>query len=246
MNQSRIVLNTLISQQEHDSGVSQLAIVKHLLPLGYRNFELRREYFTMTFAELADLAALKLKYRLVYFYSIPEDLFINGHLNTQLLQFIAEARLMGASYLKMTLGDFRQDSIDELKQLNRIIPSSMQLNLENDQTVTNAAVKTLVNFFQVASENKVNIGFVNDLGNWVYTKQDEQAATKQLLPYTRYVHLKGYDICDGTRTTSFVNSQLDWQSLLTQFPSTLPVALEYPATIDKLTSDLTVLTDFTI
>lgn len=246
MNQSRIVINTLVAQRAHEEGTSQLAIIKHLLPLGYRNFELRREYFNGNFAELEELAALKLKYRLVYFYSISENLFVDGHLNIELLQFIAEARLMGANYLKMTLGNFDGHNINELQRLNRLLPDSMQLNLENDQSLANAKISRLVDFFRVANENNVQIGFVNDLGNWVYTKQDEQDATRQLLPYTRYVHLKGYETDNGINTTSFVDSQLDWQKLLKQFAAHLPVALEYPATIDELKNDLNVLNNFVI
>ena len=79
---------------------------------------------------------------------------------------------MGANYLKMTLGNFDFHNINELQRLNRLLPDSMQLNLENDQSLANAKISRLVDFFRVANENNVQIGFVNDLGKWVYTKQD--------------------------------------------------------------------------
>lgn len=245
MKKSRIVLNTLIEQSAHDQGKSQVAIVKDLLSLGYTNIELRREYGKNNLDELATLAALKLRYRLTYFYSIPETLFVNGHLNPQLLQFSQEARLLGASYLKLNLGDFEEENIDELSWLERILPSSVQINLENDQTIQNASVQRLSHFFQLAKSHHINIGFVNDLGNWVYTKQDEAKATQALMPYTRYVHLKGYIQKDGKPiTTSFVDSQLNWQNLLQHFNADLPVALEYPSGLTALSKDLTTLENF--
>jgi sugar phosphate isomerase/epimerase len=245
MEKERIVLNTLIQQKEQQNGKSQIDIIKDLLPLGYRNFEIRREYLSNTLDELKDLADLKLKYRLVYFYSIPENLFVEHHLNPEILQFISEAQMMGANYLKMTLGDFSTNEPQELNWLNEVLPNSLQLNLENDQTDANANVNTLLNFFKVAKDLKANIGFVNDLGNWVFTSQDELNATKELLPFTRYIHLKGYQKQDGLPvTTSFIDSDLDWQELLSKFNSNLPVGIEYPASVDKLQEDLNVLKTF--
>lgn len=247
MEKSRIVLNTLIGQSAHDDGQSQVAIVKNLLPLGFTNLELRREYWNGQLDELKILAELKLKYRLTYFYSIPETLFVDGHLNHDLLQYCGEAQIMGANYLKLNLGDFQEGNVGELDWLAKILPSSMQINLENDQTTNNASVDRLSHFFKLARDRHINIGFVNDLGNWVYTNQEEAKATKQLLPYTRYVHLKGYATNGGRpRTTSFTDaaSQLDWQGLIQRFDSDLPVALEYPADLKDLKSDLQTLVTF--
>lgn len=245
METSRIVLNTLVQQKEQAAGKSQKAIIRDLLPLGIHNFELRREYFQGGLDELKELVDLKLHERLVYFYSIPENLFVDHQINPSILQYIAEAKMVGANYLKMTLGDFTSAKVAQLNWLAKILPSQMELNLENDQTVANASVQTLVNFFQTAAKHGINIGFVNDLGNWVYTNQQEAQASEALLPYTRYVHLKGYEKDGGQpTTTTFVDSQLDWHKLLPQFADSLPVGLEYPASVDQLKRDLTVLKDF--
>ena len=244
---NRIVLNTLIAQAAHDQGVDQITITKQLLGLGITNFELRREYLRFTLPELAALNQLRLANRLTFFLSVPADLFVDGHVTQDLLQYVAEAQALGVSYLKFNLGQFTDQSVAELPYLAKVVPDSIQLNIENDQTIQNATLAPLLNFFKVAKDNQVNIGFVNDLGNWVYTNQDEDETTKALLPYTRYVHLKGYQVEDGKpTTTSFVGSQLDWQNLLKQFDQTLPIALEYPVEEPQLTRDLTTLKDFDI
>lgn len=242
---SRLVLNTLIAQADHDHGADQAALVTALLPHGITNFELRYEYLHFTVAEMSALNQLRLTHRLTYFLSVPDELFKNGHLSTKLVEYVAQAQALGASYLKFNLGDFVDTNAAELVALKQLLPASLQLNIENDQTLKNARLTTLLTFFKQVQAHKANIGFVNDLGNWVYTNQDENAATKALLPYTRYVHLKGYQKkTSQPQTTSFTSGQLDWQALLPTFSSIIPIALEYPAPSDLLAHDLTILTKF--
>lgn len=242
---SRLVLNTLVAQANHDQGADQAALIKALLPLGSTNFELRYEYLHFTVAELTALNQLRLTYRLTYFLSVPDELFKDGHLTTKLVGYAAQAQALGASYLKFNLGDFQVANAGELAALPRLVPANLQLNIENDQTLKNARLATLLTFFDQVQAQGANVGFVNDLGNWVYTNQDERAVTKALLPYTRYVHLKGYQK-DGrqVQTTSFTSSQLAWQKLLPNFAPNIPVALEYPAPTARLKKDLMTLLNF--
>lgn len=242
---SRLVLNTLVAQTEHDQGADQATLFKALLPLGITNFELCYEYLHFTVVELTMLNQLRLAHHLTYFLSVPDELFKAGHLTTKLVEYVAQAQALGASYLKFNLGDFNVANAGELTALQRLVPAHLQLNIENDQTLKNAHLATLLTFFDQVQVQGANVGFVNDLGNWVYTTQDETASTKALLPYTRYVHLKGYQKADQQlQTTSFTSGHPNWATLLPNFAANIPIALEYPAPTDRLKSDLTTLLNF--
>jgi hypothetical protein len=240
MTQPLLVLNTLVLQSEHNQGKSQLELVKQLLATDCHAIELRREFGDGSLAELEALNALRLQHQLVYFYSVPENLFINQQLNPQLLQIIGEAEHLGASYIKMTLGDYVSGQEFDSQQLTSILPASIHLNLENDQTQENTEPEKLKDFFDRFDTTKIKVGFVNDLGNWIFVNRDAEMATKTLLPYTRFVHLKSYvlDAKGRPTTVPFDQGELDWRAALQKFDSSLPVALEYPTTLTALQDDL--------
>ncbi|WP_057824683.1 hypothetical protein [Lentilactobacillus sunkii] len=240
MNYNRLVLNTLVAQAAHDAGSKQEQLVKDLLNSGINNIELRREYGNATIKELDQLSELRKRDRLTYFYSVPDDLFVNQQINLKLLQYVAEAQRLGAGYIKMTLGDYNDANPDFIDELLTIIPSSIQLNIENDQTAGNSDTAKLASFFKQFDQRERKVGFVNDLGNWIFTDQDAVTATNALLPYTRFIHLKGFILNQDEKpeTVSFVQGELDWQEILKNFPTDLPIALEYPADTNMLNSDI--------
>ncbi|WP_409441315.1 sugar phosphate isomerase [Lentilactobacillus hilgardii] len=242
MNMNRFVLNTLLLQHDHDIGQTQLQLVQSLRQLGVSNIELRREYNQEKMSELMQLGRLRLNYRLTYFYSIPDNLFINGKINERILLYLSEAQLMGSSYLKMTLGDFHKDNDGELAILNSILPKTIELNIENDQTAENSDPDKLATFFKTAKRHGLEIGFVNDLGNWIYTNHDTKKVTEQLLDFTKYIHLKSYVLNEKgePETVPFSKGLLDWQSLIAKFDKQIPIGLEYPTDLAGLEADLEV------
>lgn len=246
MLQNRIVLNTLVSQPDHNAGVAQPELVTNLLNTNVTNIELRREYGNQTLSELQKLSQIRADHRLTFFYSVPDNLFIAHKLNLHLLQYVAEAQLLGASYIKMTLGDFDHSDAHLVDSLLSLIPESIQLNIENDQSAANSDTKKLAAFFDQFNDRSRKIGFVNDLGNWIFTHQDAETSAQALLPYTRFVHLKSYLLDDKQQpaTVSFTKGDLNWKRLLNLFDTTLPVALEYPADSQALVADLAVLKQF--
>lgn len=243
---NRIVLNTLLFQQSHDIGESQLQIVENLLKYGIGNIEIRREYASQSFQEMKALNKMRLGKRLTLFYSVPDNLFVNGAINPELIQYIGEAQKMGVSYVKLTLGDFDNYSGNLFEDLSSIVPESIQINIENDQTISNSSIHSLVSFFNSSEKSGAHIGFVNDLGNWAFTGQDEQEASIQLLKYTNYVHLKSYQYetkSHHPQTVPFAKGELDWKKLLRLFSTDVPVALEYPTDGTSLKTDLSLLSD---
>lgn len=240
MNSNRLVLNTLVAQVAHDTGSNQEQLVKDLLNSGINNIELRREYGNATINELDRLSELRKRYRLTYFYSVPDNLFVNQQLNVKLLQYVAETQRLGAGYIKMTLGDYNDANSALIDELLTVIPTSIQLNIENDQTISNSDTSKLELFFKKFDRRDRKVGFVNDLGNWIFTNQDAVTATKALLSYTRFIHLKGFVLNqnENPETVSFVQGKLDWLEILKLFPTDLPIALEYPADANMLNNDI--------
>lgn len=240
MNTNRIVLNTLISQQDQQNGTSQLKIVESLLQTGITNIELRREYNTNSINELLNLSELREKNRLTFFYSVPDNVFVNGELNLKLLQYIEESQLLGVHYLKMTLGDFDAKNFAAIDQLLSLLPSSIELNIENDQTSSNSDVNKLMSFCKMFEHSNRKVGLVNDLGNWIFTKQNVEEVSKILLPYTRFIHLKSFKLVNGKpETVSFTKGEMDWKKVIALFNSDLPIGIEYPTSISELKTDLT-------
>lgn len=161
-------------------------------------------------------------------------------MNLNILQYVSEAQRLGASYIKMNLGDFDESNDTFIDYLLTIIPSGIQLNVENDQTESNSDIEKLSLFFEKFEGRNQKVGFVNDLGNWIFTDQDAITATNRLLKYTRFVHLKGYvlDQDNKPKTVSFVDGKLNWRLLLEKFSKDLPIALEYPADDVSLQADI--------
>ncbi|AZZ60588.1 sugar phosphate isomerase [Oenococcus sp. UCMA 16435] len=240
MQNNQIVANTLLLQHQHDDGKTQIELVKQLTELGVWNIEVRREYFLNNLKEMQALNCVKLGKRLTLFYSVPDVIFKSGYINPKLLQYFAEAALFGASYVKLNIGAFDSYQGNLKQELGTIIPKNIQLNVENDQTELSGSAEKIAFFLDAAKKADLNIGFVNDLGNWIFTKQDAVFSSKKLFPYTRYIHLKNYIIENQqVKTVPINDGSLDWKKLLDNFNGTLPIALEYPVnSIEDLKSDI--------
>ncbi|MFT8916877.1 MAG: sugar phosphate isomerase [Oenococcus sp.] len=243
MKNNQIVINTLVLQQQHDKGQTQTALVDQLVNAGIWRIELRREYFHFFLQEMEALNYAKLGKRLTLFYSVPDVLFIQGQVNPKLLQYFAEAKLFGASYVKLNVGDFASFHGDLQRELGSILPESIELNVENDQTPLSGSAENIESFLKNAKDHHVKVGFVNDLGNWVFTKQDPFTATKRLNSFTNYLHVKDYVIENGQpKTVAIDQGNLDWRALLNLTAGDLPVALEYPVeSMTQLQLDISIL-----
>ncbi|EJO05067.1 sugar phosphate isomerase/epimerase family protein [Oenococcus oeni] len=246
MQNNQIVANTLLLQHQHNAGKTQIELAKQLTKLGIWNIEVRREYFSDDLREMEALNCAKLGKRLTLFYSVPDVIFKSGQINPKLLQYFAEASLFGASYVKLNVGEFDGYRGNLGQELGTIVPKSIQLNVENDQTKLSGSAEKIVIFLGAAKKADLNIGFVNDLGNWIFTKQDTVSSSKILLPYTRYIHLKNYTIENQqTKTVPIDDGKLDWKKLLDNFDGTLPIALEYPVdSIENLKKDIKSLEEY--
>lgn len=240
---NNIVLNTLILKSEFDKGISQSDIVNDLITkLSVSNIEIRREFNAEKISELVAIREICLEKKINLFYSVPDNLFLNEHINPKLFQYIGESQFIGAKHLKMTLGDWNKSLTKELVYLSKILPKNIQLNIENDQTLSNSDIALLNNFFETADQENINIGFVNDIGNWIFTNQDVYKCSLTLRPFTRFVHLKNYQITGKhISTTPFDSGEINWKDVIKLFSNDIPIALEYPSTLGNIMTDINII-----
>jgi len=240
LNLNRIVLNTLVLEQGHEDGNSQAKIVTSLLTTGIKKIELRREYGDGSLNELKKLNEIRLKNQLVLFYSVPDNLFVNGRINPEFIKYVSEAKILGVSYIKMTLGDYSTSDGFKPSDLLDFLPMGINLNIENDQTKENTNSDKLIDFFDKFKNSKRRVGFVNDLGNWIFVQRDAYEETKKLAKYTRFIHIKNYVLNTNNQpeTVAFDKGKLNIDKLVSELDEGLPIALEYPTNLNSLTKDL--------
>ncbi|MGM7719912.1 sugar phosphate isomerase/epimerase family protein [Metabacillus sp. Hm71] len=230
MNNVIVPLNAFNRNEVLEKG--QAAFVKDIALSGAFGIEIRRELF------LEGDIALELVKReieneqLFTVFSAPIEVWGVDHtLNNLLLQrTIEEAKLLGAQWLKVSLGHYHQEhsNVSELKDLLK--KESIQLFVENDQTKHGGNVECLRVFFENASNYEVPVKMTFDSGNWYYTEQSIQKALEQLSPYVGYLHLKHVENRGGSLVTLPLmdTSDAEWRKIVRLFPHHLPKALEFP------------------
>ncbi|MGF7437473.1 sugar phosphate isomerase/epimerase family protein [Lentilactobacillus senioris] len=234
MNQP-IVVNTLEFQKELQSGVAQASLFERIANLGATGVEVRREYITDFDQELANIKANSQKFNLTVFYSVPDEVFVNGKLNDQLPKYLAEGTKMGITAIKFNTGDYANFHGDLKATLDPIVSTGIQVNVENDQTQVSGTIAPLQNFLQAVKDSQIDLGYVYDLGNWRYVGENEITAAQKLGEFTRYIHLKDVQVTDGKpAVTPLDDGELDWHKVLNILPKDLPIAIEYPSDSDAI------------
>lgn len=247
MNKNNIVLNTLVFDKQHNEGLAQTDMIAKVADFGISNIEVRREYFTDPAGEAATVAALTKQFNLKLFYSVPEIIFTNdGSLNPDLPKYFEEAKTMGVSSLKMNIGNFAAFNGDLQSALAPFAGSNIEFNVENDQGQLNGTTQNILTFLKAVKDANVDIKFVFDLGNWRFVGEDENDAAKVLAPYVRYIHVKN-DILDDQKhyqVTALDEGVIDWTKTLKLLPTTVPVAIEYPASDAEITNGISLLESY--
>ncbi len=125
---------------------------------------------------------------------------------------------MGVSAVKMNIGNFTGLTDEIISGLTNVINSGIQLNIENDQTTQNGSSKNIINFLVVAQENKLDIKFVFDLGNWRFVDENEQSVAAKINQYVRYIHVKNVSQENGkTSVVALDKGIIDWQKNVERF-----------------------------
>ncbi|MGG4491025.1 sugar phosphate isomerase/epimerase family protein [Metabacillus idriensis] len=229
MNHVIIPLNAFDRKEVLENG--QLSFIKVIKESGAYGAEVRRELFSEQEWPLKQMRE-EMAGSLFTVYSAPVELWkMNGTLNEEeILEIKEEALLLGARWLKVSLGHYIK-GVSDLAKLNQFLNQfdSMELLIENDQTAHGGNAEILRSFFESASIERVPVKMTFDTGNWVYTNENQIEAFGMLKDYVAYLHLKTVATsCNGLITTELSNSDTaDWRKIAKELPDDLPKALEF-------------------
>lgn len=197
---------------------------------GGAGIEIRRELFTSDQPDLARMGAAVAARGLYAVYSAPIELWGEDGLVQQatLQQMMDEAALLGARYLKVSLGHY--PAAPDLRALGAWLAAApVALLVENDQTGHGGRLAPMARFLAAASAAAVPLGLTFDIGNWQWAGEDVQQAARLLAPYVRYVHCKAVKD-DAGRLSAIPVSDADpaWRAVFAHFAPGVPRAIEFP------------------
>ncbi|MRH44478.1 TIM barrel protein [Aquibacillus halophilus] len=217
----------------------QAWFVQSIAKAGADGIEIRRELFPNGSFPLKDIKKEIVKYKLFTVYSAPIELWSeDGSLNKITLQQVfTEAVELGASWLKVSLGHYHE-GVSDCLELKRFIEryESVQLIVENDQTMYGGNIEKLASFFKYSNHQYVPVKMTFDIGNWYYTGQDVENALVKLSNYVCYIHLKHVvRDADGLKTVPILNEEnAEWTKILRRFSVNLMIALEFPLKLNDI------------
>ncbi|TDL82742.1 sugar phosphate isomerase/epimerase family protein [Peribacillus frigoritolerans] len=230
MNHVIIPLNAFDRKEVLENG--QFSFISMIKESGAYGAEIRRELFTEQELPLKQLRD-EIASSLFIVYSAPVELWkTDGFLNEEeILKIREEALLLGARWVKVSLGHYIK-GVSDLEKLNQLLNQfdSMELLIENDQTLHGGNAEILRSFYESASIRGVPVKMTFDTGNWLYTNENPIAAFGMLKEFVAYLHLKNVvPSGNGFITTELTNSEkADWRKIAEQLPENLPIALEFP------------------
>lgn len=227
MDNERLVLNFLVYADRVADGTLQNDLLQEIAELGFSAVEIRREYFSDIEKEIPLIKSEAERLNLTLFYSVPDEVYVDGELNVNLEKYLLEASAMGVKYIKWNTGDFTGEL--HVEGLKKLLSKGIAISVENDQTQTSGRVAPIERFLKALKKEGLNIGYVYDLGNWRFVGEDEVEAAERLKDYVRYIHVKDVTYVDNKPLAAGLNhGEIDWQEILRMLPKKIPVAIEYP------------------
>lgn len=213
--------------QQHGGQAAMLPIIASA---GADGVEIRRELFAAK--ELDNLPALAQeieRQQLFAVYSAPEALFTPEHaLNPILPALLAEAQILNARQLKLSLGHF-QPGFDFTELKVALEQHPVELTVENDQTRDCGVLSQLNAFFHAAEDNALPVSMTFDMANWHWVGQDAFAAAERLARHVSYLHVKAaIQGPHGWRAVALDDTEGGWRLLLARLPQDAPRGIEFP------------------
>ena len=223
-----VPLNAFDSLEVTTNG--QSSFVKLIAEAGGFGIEIRRELLPAGDLQLDQIKSEIDRFGLFTVYSAPIECWKEDYqFNKEQLEIIfQEAVVLGADWVKVSLGHFQQDKSnivvlgDFLKKQKDIL-----LLIENDQTPYGGNVQHLQAFFESAAEQCIPVKMTFDTGNWYYAGQDVEEALRRLAPYVSYLHLKQVTNTLETVPLQSVGKHY-WKKVMNSLPADIVKALEFP------------------
>lgn len=232
MKNNQIVLNFLVFAEKIEKGIQQNELLSHIAALGFQAVEIRREYFKDVAKEMPLIKKEAERLHLDLFYSVPDEVYVNGEVNPKLTEYISEANQMGVKQIKWNIGDFKGEL--HVEKMKALIEEGVVITIENDQTQTSGTIAANKKYMTAVKTADLAIGYVYDLGNWRFVGADELEAAKELAEYVHYIHVK--DVLykeDKPQATGLDHGVINWRKVLSILPDDCPIAIEYPTTTDE-------------
>ena len=118
MKKEKLVLNFLVFADKVKDGALQANLLQKAADLGFTQVEIRREYFRDINEEKTVIESEAKRLGLDLFYSVPDEVYVNGKINPKLEQYVIEAKQMGVKHIKWNIGDYNGELyLNELKAL---------------------------------------------------------------------------------------------------------------------------------
>lgn len=227
MKNNQIVLNFLVFAEKIANGRQQNELLADIKALGFQAVEIRREYFKDIQKEIPLIKKEAARLGLELFYSVPDEVYVSGSINPNLVGYLQEANEMGVKQIKWNIGDFNGELHTE--ELKTLIDSGVAITIENDQTQTSGTISAIKKYMTAVTAENLAIGYVYDLGNWRFVGEDEVTAAEALAEYVHYIHVKDvrYE-ANQPQATGLDHGVIDWRKVLSILPDNLPIAIEYP------------------
>lgn len=234
-----IAMNSFNADMHNQYGHSSL--VERIAKSGAEGVEIRKELLPSTLP-LSSIKKAIQSNNLCSVYSAPVTLFNRNHQINEsvLLNVFKEAYELQSSKLKISLGHFHNEkslikNVRNTMNLLSLTYPGIQLTIENDQTIHGGSIEPLTQFFDTCQHEQIPIEMTFDIGNWRYVGEDPYRAVEQLKSYVQYVHVKQVLEEKGNWITTAPSTRTtEWQELISMFPDTTPVAIEFPITEETM------------
>lgn len=238
---TKILVNTAVFENDVKNGASQLDMIKKITDLGIDGVEVRGEFFNDNRdEELSSLKDLAQSKNWLLYFSIPEQLFVNNKVNENLNDYLELATKYSIGSLKISLGEIdtlTDELINDLK--NILSPYSVQLTIENEQN-DHGHMDHVLAINEEIKQAGLPIGYTFDAGNWYWIDEDPEKAMDKLNSYVTILHLKNIQ---NKGTVLLDKGATNWKNLISAVSPDVPVAIEYPMTLDELKSEFKLVQD---
>lgn len=226
----KIVLNTVAYQEILKENPRQAELISEIKSLGIDYIEIRREFITRGEEEIKEIARAANEEQVTLYYSVPDELFINSQVNSNLEEYFKEAAILNAFQMKLTLGDLGELTKQLAERLDGYLHRfSTKLTIENDQSKERGSAVRLKSFMEETEKFGLTLGLTFDVANFVYFAENPIESAKVLKPFVQYVHIKNVRKHDGIlEATAMETGDLDISAILHEFPESVPCAIEYP------------------
>ncbi|WP_125979994.1 sugar phosphate isomerase/epimerase [Loigolactobacillus iwatensis] len=233
----KVSINTAVFLDDLQAHVSQFTCLQRLSASAIDAIEVRGEFFqpATKASELHKIDQLCQQQNWQFYYSVPEELFQGSTVNSQLTTYLKMAQENHIKSLKFSLGDCQQISPATLAALQQqLAATKVKVTIEN-QPNENATLANLEQRLAWLKAAQSSLGYTFDAGNWCWVATEPLTAFTKVQAAISVFHLKAIQNKDTVLLTA---KPANWQKMLAQLQSSVPVFLEYAIPNEQLNQQI--------